>query len=73
MGCFMTAYVIYFIRKYKKVGHLFQGAFQVRRINGAVDLNNTFKYIRSNPLEAGLVGEGDTDSYRWLYIKKFNP
>lgn len=72
MGCFMTAYVIYFNRKYQKVGHLFQGPFQVRRIIGAVDLDNTIKYIRNNPLEGDLVGGGDADSYRWLYIKKLS-
>ncbi len=71
MGCFMTAYVTYFNRKHGKIGHLFQGPFQVRRIVGTTDLNNTIRYIRNNPVEAGLVGEGDADSYRWLYIKKF--
>ncbi len=72
MGCFMTAYVTYFNRKYQKAGHLFQGPFQVRRIIGAVDLDNTIKYVRNNPLESDLVGGGDPDNYRWLYIKKLN-
>ncbi|KUK66978.1 MAG: Transposase [candidate division WS6 bacterium 36_33] len=70
MGCFMTSYVMYFNRKYLKVGHLFQGPFQVRRIIGRRDLESTIQYLRNNPVEAGLVSSKEVDSYRWLYIRK---
>lgn len=71
MGCFMTSYVMYFNRKYLKVGHLFQGPFQVRRIIGRRDLESTIQYLRNNPVEAGLVSSKEVDSYQWLYIRKW--
>jgi REP element-mobilizing transposase RayT len=49
MHAFMTGYALYFNRKYQKVGRIFQGPFQVRRIIGKRDLNKTIEYIMNNP------------------------
>lgn len=68
MACFMTAYVTYFNRRYNKVGHLFQGPFQVRRIKGLLDLRTVISYIKHNPVEAGFIKEGE--KYRWLFVRK---
>lgn len=69
MRSFMVAYVMYFNRKHNKIGHLFQGPFQVRRIEGMNDLEATINYIKRNPIEAGLVDDCVNRNYRWLYIK----
>ena len=68
MHDFMTAYVTYFNRRYNKVGHLFQGPFQVRRVRGRLDLHTVLAYLKQNPIEANLVKEGE--KYKWLYIQK---
>lgn len=63
------AYVLYFNREHKKVGRLFQGPFQIRRISGVRDLNTMISYIKHNPIEAELVGGGSLESYRWYYLR----
>ena len=69
MRSFMVAYAMYFNRKYNKVGHLFQGPFQVRRLQGIRDLETVKNYFKNNPLEAELIGGEARESYRWLYVK----
>lgn len=69
MRAFMVAYAMYFNRKHNKVGHLFQGPFQIRRILGLHDLNGVITYLKNNPLEADLVGGKELESYRWYFIK----
>ena len=68
MAGFMTAYVTYFNRRYNKVGHLFQGPFQVRRIKGPLDLHTVITYIKRNPIEARLTKEGE--KYKWFFVRK---
>lgn len=68
MRSFMVAYAMYFNRKHNKVGHLFQGPFQVRRLQGIKDLETVKNYLKNNPLEAELIGGEEIESYRWLYI-----
>jgi putative transposase len=69
MRSFMVAYAMYFNRKHDKVGHLFQGPFQVRRLQGIRDLETVKNYLKNNPLEAELIGGEEKESYRWLYIR----
>lgn len=69
MRSFMVAYAMYFNRKHNKVGHLFQGPFQVRRLQGIKDLETVKNYLKNNPLEAELIGGEERESYRWLYVK----
>lgn len=64
-----VAYVLYFNRQHNKIGRLYQGPFQIRRISGVRDLNTMISYIKHNPLEAQLVGGGSLESYRWYYLR----
>lgn len=66
----MTSYVMYFNRKYRRVGHLFQGPFQARRIEDARDLHKVIEYIKRNPVEAGLISSKTDQKYRWLFVKR---
>jgi len=56
----LTAYTIYFNRRHKRHGHLFQGRFK----SYIVDKSNYFlalsRYIHLNPSEAGLKGDFET-------------
>lgn len=70
MRAYMTAYVMYFNRKYQRVGHLLQGPFQARRIKDRRDLNSVIEYIKKNPEEAGLVNPKKGEKYKWLFVKK---
>ena len=70
MHDFMTAYAMYFNRSHLKVGRIFQGPFQARRINGPIDLQTVKNYLEENPFEAGLVEKGIDQSYEWLFIKE---
>ena len=68
MQRFMTAYCVYFNRKYRLIGPVFQNPFQARKLDGYEDLLNMIEYLRQNPIEARLVkGKG---KYKWLYINK---
>ena len=46
LGC---KYTKYFNRKYKLVGHLFQGQYKCKAIRTSPLLNKTYEYIISNP------------------------
>lgn len=43
------SYTLYINRRYKRVGHLFQGVYKARLIGDVADLMATSKYIHSNP------------------------
>ena len=47
-------YAMYFNRRHKFDGHLFQGRFKSRQISSEEQLAQTDAYIRWNPVEAGL-------------------
>lgn len=68
MQRFMTAYGIFFNRKYGLVGSVFQSPFGCRKIDGYGDLLNMIEYIKNNPVEARLVS--DPNDYKWLFINK---
>lgn len=69
MQRFMTAYVMYFNRKYNLVGRLFQSPFQAKRLPKIRDLENVKEYLRQNPFEAGVTESEVSLGYEWLYIK----
>ncbi len=53
-------YAIYFNKKYKRTGHLWQGRYKSWYIVNETYLYTLFRYIEHNPLEAGIttsVGE----------------
>ena len=53
----LRAYVHYFNRRYRFVGHLWQGRFKSPAIQCEGYLLSCGRYIERNPLEAGLVTE----------------
>ncbi|MBU1119759.1 transposase [Patescibacteria group bacterium] len=60
----MTAYTMYFNKKYDLVGSVFQGPFRVKRLEGIQDILRTSEYIDKNPVKAGLVRR--SEDYKWL-------
>lgn len=65
-------YTIYFNKKYKTIGHLFQGRYKAILCNKDEYLLILLKYIHLNPVRAGIVK--NTDKYQWsshhFYIEK---
>lgn len=58
-----TRYGIFFNRKYKRIGHLFQSRFNSVIVEHGPDLLEVMRYIHLNPLRAGLVEK--LDDYLW--------
>ena len=59
LSCFMhdltRSYTAYFNKKYKKVGHLWQGRFKSKIVTKDQYLIDCINYIELNPVRAGLV------------------
>ncbi len=53
----LRAYVHYFNRRYRFVGHLWQGRFKSPAVQVEEYLLSCGRYIERNPVEAGLVGQ----------------
>lgn len=68
-------YTLYFNRRYKTIGHLFQGRYKAILCDWDNYLLALLKYIHQNPLRAGIAETLET--YRWsshqAYTGKFNP
>lgn len=58
-----TRYGIFFNRKYKRIGHLFQSRFNCVIVEHGPDLLEVMRYIHLNPLRAGMVEK--LDEYPW--------
>jgi putative transposase len=58
-----TAYVIYFNKKYSRVGHLFQNRFKSEPIKDENYLFGTLRYIHQNPIRAGICNR--VEDYPW--------
>jgi REP element-mobilizing transposase RayT len=69
MHRFMTSYVKYYNRRYNHIGHLFQDRYQTKHINELEGIFKVYDYIKSNPLEAGLVEY--PENYKWLWLGNF--
>ncbi len=69
------AYTLYFNRRYRTVGHLFQGRYKAILCDREAYLLGLLKYIHQNPLRAKIVG--DLREYAWsshhAYEGKNNP
>ncbi len=52
-------YTIYFNRKYKTIGHLFQGRYKAILCDKDEYLLTLVKYIHNNPVRAGITKESD--------------
>ena len=66
LHAFMTKYSMYINRKYKRVGHVFQGRYNARLIETEKDLLKVREYIKNNPIKEGWVE--DPDDYRWTRV-----
>ena len=60
----MTAYSMYFNKKYGRVGGLFQGVFLASRIDNEMYLWHISRYIHLNPLNLGDYRRYPYSSYR---------
>lgn len=64
-----TSYVMYFNKKYKRVGHLFQGRFNQRIVKGDEDLLYLSCYVHLNPELDGLVKKAE--DYGWSSFRDY--
>ena len=64
-----TSYVMYFNKKYKRVGHLFQGRFNQRIISSDEDLLYLSCYVHLNPEIDGLVKRAE--DYQWSSFRDY--
>src|SRR3989338_4749073 len=58
-----TSYSMYFNRRYKHVGHVFQDRFKAASVDSDSYFNRISVYIHANPKAAGLVEDLDDWSY----------
>lgn len=56
--CVSTKYAMYFNKKYKRSGHLFQGVYRAVTIDSEPQLIHLSRYIHRNPDPAGLNPAG---------------
>jgi len=59
----LQSYAQWYNRKYKTVGHLFQGRYKAIICDKDSYLLNLIRYIHLNPVRAGIVK--DPDEYKW--------
>jgi REP element-mobilizing transposase RayT len=62
----LTSYVQHFNKKYKMVGHMFQGRFKSRIIRNKQDLLNLIEYLKQNAVKAGYTE--NPDYYAWFGV-----
>lgn len=82
MQSVMTAYSMYFNKKYERVGPVFQGRYKARRIWEDPDLLNLTRYIHMNPPHYDnyiyssfpeYTGKRDTEWVRFNHLIDTNP
>lgn len=56
-------YALYFSRRYKRPGHLFQGRYKAMLVEKDAYLFELSRYIHLNPVRAGMVD--DPEKYQW--------
>jgi REP element-mobilizing transposase RayT len=67
-----TAYTVYFNRRHRRVGHLFQGRYKSIVVEAEGYLLNLSRYVHVNPVRGKMMGRGDPverrkrlRSWRW--------
>jgi REP element-mobilizing transposase RayT len=66
MRCLMSGYSIYFNKKHKRSGHLFQNRYKSSAIDTGRYLLELIRYIHLNPVRSGIVPSLEKlSSYRW--------
>lgn len=63
----MTSYTVYFNKRHRLKGHVFQGRYKCKRVGPGENLDRLIRYIKLNPVEAEYVVS--SEHYRWIYIK----
>jgi REP element-mobilizing transposase RayT len=53
MAVVLTGYALYFNRRHRRVGHLYQGRFGAQLVEGSVYLLKLSRYIHLNPVHVG--------------------
>lgn len=74
MRALCTKYSMYFNRRYKRVGHVFQGSYKAVLVTSESQLLYLSKYIHRNPLEllpTGIILEGYKYSSYGNYLRLF--
>ena len=66
MQQFMTAYAVFFNKKYNQVGHLFQSRYHSRHLRYEHGVQRVYNYIKRNPVEAELCRR--SEDYKWLWL-----
>lgn len=61
----LTAYSMYFNRRYERVGSLFQGRFQAKEVTNDSYLLHLTRYIHRNPVEAKITKIQNLDKFKW--------
>lgn len=61
----MTAYSMYFNRRYERVGSLFQGRFKAKEVTNDEYLLHLTRYIHRNPVEAKIVKIQALSKFKW--------
>src|SRR5438552_7674435 len=69
MASMLVAYVRYFQRRYRFVGHVFQGRFKSPAIEAESYLLSCGRYLERNPVAANLVQ--DAWQYRWSSCRAY--
>lgn len=64
-----VSYVMYFNKKYQRVGHLFQDRYKSQIVDDDNYLLELSKYIHNNPVKAGMVEDGA--DYRWSSFRQY--
>lgn len=65
MGNVQNSYVKYFNLKNKRIGPLFQSAFQAVRIETDEQFLHVSRYIHLNPVSSNLINVANLENYRW--------
>jgi putative transposase len=74
-----TAYTVYFNRRHKRVGHLFQGRYKSVVVEAEGYLLSLSRYVHLNPVRGSLLGRGDPlerrkrlRSWRWSSYRGYS-
>jgi putative transposase len=65
-----TGYGVYFNRKYKRFGHLFQGRYKSILVEHGPDIKEVVRYIHLNPIRAGMIEK--LTEYEWSSHWQYN-
>jgi REP element-mobilizing transposase RayT len=71
MHALQSSYTLWFNRRWRRVGHLFQGRFKSFLVDRDEYLVALLRYIHDNPVRAGMVKSAEV--YRWSsdrYLRK---